>query len=171
MPTDFRQKITQIMLKINEPNASMSPMSSQKVDPTALAGYVRRTLDAKGMETSEVQERARRLGWEIHQSYVSRIVSGKAGHLTVPKLQALAAGLGVSEDEIFAIARGIEKPTSYTSTEFYVLYERASLLRDRWHSELIQQMVSMINRKAEEFLEEEAGDPPRDNGRVASGSS
>jgi transcriptional regulator with XRE-family HTH domain len=45
-------------------------------------------------------------GWKITDAYVGSIINGRAKNLSVEKLQALARGLGVNEDEIFRVARG-----------------------------------------------------------------
>jgi transcriptional regulator with XRE-family HTH domain len=45
-------------------------------------------------------------GWKITDAYVGSIINGRARNLSVEKLQALARGLGVDEDEIFRVARG-----------------------------------------------------------------
>jgi transcriptional regulator with XRE-family HTH domain len=68
--------------------------------------YIRRVMREKNLSIAEVERRA---GGEISDSYVHGIMSGKVkGSLTVSKLKALAHGLGVNEDEIFAVARGLQ---------------------------------------------------------------
>ena len=73
-----------------------------------LAEYVKRVRAEKGLSLTDVQKRS---GNQIANSYVSRIENGIADSdgVTTKKLQALAKGLGISEDEIFAVARG-KKP-------------------------------------------------------------
>jgi transcriptional regulator with XRE-family HTH domain len=60
----------------------------------------------KGFSLLDVQRHSRN---QIAGSYVSRIENGIADPegVTPKKLQALAKGLQVSEDEIFAVARGL----------------------------------------------------------------
>lgn len=71
--------------------------------------YVRRVLKEKGLTVADVQRRA---GGEISKGYVCDISNGKVRSLTVHKLKALARGLGVLEEEIFAVARGAAPPNS-----------------------------------------------------------
>jgi len=70
-----------------------------------LAGYVKRIRDAKGLTVQKVAERSR---GGIAQAYVSKIENGGVKNVSPEKLKALAKGLGVPEDELFRIARGIK---------------------------------------------------------------
>ncbi len=60
-----------------------------------------------------------RRGNKIASSYVSRIENGVADPtgITPKKLSALALGLGVPEEEIFAIARGLVPPVDENTPE------------------------------------------------------
>lgn len=71
----------------------------------SLAGYVQRVRNEKGFSLTDVQRNSRN---QIASSYVWKIENkvADADGVTPKKLQALALGLQVSEDEIFAIARG-----------------------------------------------------------------
>src|SRR5215469_7787870 len=73
------------------------------MDKETLAEYVTRIMEQKGLGPLEVQERSE---GQITDSYVGSIKSGKQKNPTVSKLQALAKGLDVDEDELFLIARG-----------------------------------------------------------------
>lgn len=70
-----------------------------------LADYLRRMRNDKGLSLRDVEVKS---GGRISKGYVGQIenrtVLGQS--VTPQKLQALAVGLGVSEDEIFAVARG-----------------------------------------------------------------
>lgn len=70
----------------------------------SLPDYVKRVMAEKGLKPIDVQARSDK---KIADAYVAKIVSGKAKYPSVVKLQALAAGLGVDEDELFYVARGI----------------------------------------------------------------
>ena len=69
----------------------------------ALSDFVRRIRSEKNLSLMNVN---RRSGGHIAGSYVSRIENGYILNVTPKKLRALAKGLGVSEDEVFAMARG-----------------------------------------------------------------
>lgn len=73
-----------------------------------LGDFVRRVRTEKRLSLAEVQVKAKRAGHEIGTTHINRIENGfiEAGSVTPKKLIALAAGLGVSEDEIFDVVRG-----------------------------------------------------------------
>lgn len=74
-----------------------------KQRPESLADYVRRVRNEKRLSLSEIQRNSQN---GINSSYVSRIENGLIRNVTPEKLRALSRGLGVSEDEIFDVARG-----------------------------------------------------------------
>jgi transcriptional regulator with XRE-family HTH domain len=72
-------------------------------EPETLADFVQRIRAEKRLSLSDVE---RQSGGQITDGYVSRIENGYILNVTPKKLVALAKGLGVSEDEVFAVARG-----------------------------------------------------------------
>lgn len=68
-----------------------------------LESYVRRIMNAKNLKPGDVQRRSK---GGVSDSYIGSILSGQARNLTVEKLKSLAKGLGVDEDELFAVVRG-----------------------------------------------------------------
>lgn len=68
-----------------------------------LGDYVRRVINEKGLNYREV---ARRSGGAISHATVGYIVNNGSVDVRRETLQALAVGLGVSEDELYAVARG-----------------------------------------------------------------
>lgn len=78
--------------------------------PEDLADYVKRTRKEKELSLNDVVRRAKERGHRISNGYVSQIENRYYISLTTGKLAALAAGLGVPEEEIYAVARG--KPIS-----------------------------------------------------------
>jgi transcriptional regulator with XRE-family HTH domain len=97
-----------------------------------LTQYVARLLKEKRLSRRDVQVMS---GWKITDAYVGSIINGRARNLSVEKLQALARGLGVDEDEIFRVARG--------AVDSGPVDNRA---RDPWHSvrflRLMERVVS-----------------------------
>jgi transcriptional regulator with XRE-family HTH domain len=83
--------------------AGLNSRAEEKAAMENLGPYVRRMLREKGLTLSDVTRRA---GGEISRGYVCEISRGHLSSPTVRKLQALARGLDVAEDEIFAVARG-----------------------------------------------------------------
>ena len=80
-----------------------------------LSDYVRRIMSEKRLTLREV---ARRSGSNITQGYVGGIVQGIHTNPSVEKLKALAAGLGVDENEAFRVARGLA-PRQPSSAEAF----------------------------------------------------
>lgn len=68
-----------------------------------LADYIRRIINEKDLTLREIEERS---GGAITHGYISKILSRAVTNLSVEKLQALAKGLGISEEVVFAVARG-----------------------------------------------------------------
>lgn len=85
-----------------------------------LADFVRRTRNEKGLSTPDVE---RLSNFSITDGYVSRIENDGVKNVSPEKLSALAKGLGVTEEEVFAVARG-KIPNKQLVTE-----ERFELLR------------------------------------------
>jgi transcriptional regulator with XRE-family HTH domain len=69
----------------------------------SLADYVRRIRNEKGLSLSDVR---RASGNRIANSHISRIENGEVKGVGVEKLTALAKGLGIPGEELFAVARG-----------------------------------------------------------------
>lgn len=69
-----------------------------------LSEYVRDVVNKKGLSSGDVQKRSRN---KISFGYVNDIINERTTNPSVEKLQALALGLGVPEDELFRVARGL----------------------------------------------------------------
>ncbi len=78
----------------------------EDTEKTNLSEYVRQVMSEENISQRHLVERAQRCGFKITQSYISQIISGAATNVTVEKLQALAAALNRSEEELFDKARG-----------------------------------------------------------------
>jgi transcriptional regulator with XRE-family HTH domain len=83
----------------------MTGKKRQEKSQEDLADYVRRIRKEKGLSLKDVEEQS---GRRISKGYISYYINP-----TRDKLIALALGLGVTEDEIFDIARG--KPAAEES--------------------------------------------------------
>lgn len=116
-------------------------------DQETLDIYVRRILKEKGLSLSDVERRA---GGGISDSYICGIVNGHFGSLTVVKLKSLAHGLGVPEDEIFAVARGIpiQDSSEYMESEFASLFSKFKALSEKDKKE-VASLLEMIDREIE----------------------
>jgi len=112
--------------------------------PETLADYVRRVrVNEKKFSLSEVERNSNN---QIDGSYVSRIENGLVKNVTPEKLQALAKGLQVPEEEIFAVARGksLTEPESFDS-EVAVLFAGYNELSDEDKKELLASIRLIAN--------------------------
>jgi len=71
-----------------------------------LADYVKRIRNSARLSLLDVERQSAHSGYKIAGSYVSRIENGVARNPSKDKLIGLAKGLGVPEEELFAVARG-----------------------------------------------------------------
>jgi len=82
----------------------------------SLADYVRRVRLAKGLSCADVEKQSARGGKKIAGGYVNRIENGLAKRVSPDRLQALARGLDVPVDEIWATVSG-QVPSDSTKAE------------------------------------------------------
>jgi transcriptional regulator with XRE-family HTH domain len=120
-----------------------------------LSDYVRRVISEKGLNYREV---SRRSGGVISHATVGDIVNGVSKDVRTATLSALARGLGVSEDEIFAIARG-KKLEPMSPKDFYSALEALGV--EQFHAyggvanltaEDQQEIIAMIEAMIEQKL-------------------
>ncbi len=71
-----------------------------------LSQYVKRVMGEKKLSLRDVQKGS---GDRITQGYVGAIVKGAYANPSIQKLKALARGLGVDEEEVFQVARGVTR--------------------------------------------------------------
>ena len=102
----------------------------------SLNKYVRRVLKEKGLSYADVEERS---GGAISDSYIGNIVTGSVGSVTVGKLKALARGLDVTEEEIFAVARGSSPGDvrDFQKSRFALLFEKYKKLAGEDQTEML----------------------------------
>jgi transcriptional regulator with XRE-family HTH domain len=93
-----------------------------------LADYVRRIRNEKGLSLSDVR---RASGNRIANSHISRIENGEVKGVGVEKLTALAKGLGLPGEELFAVARGTIPTNKGDADEMTLLFCFRELSRDQ----------------------------------------
>jgi transcriptional regulator with XRE-family HTH domain len=122
-------------------------MAKKKED---LADYVRRMLKEKSLTTRQVEDRAKRKGKRIAHSYISRIISRTATNLSVDKLKALAAGLGVREKEVFErlYNEPLETEPDYQESDFAMLFSKYDQLSEQDKKE-VRTLIKTIDRELE----------------------
>lgn len=123
-----------------------------KLKQETLAEYVTRIIREKNLKHHEVKEIS---GGAITDGYVRGIMTGKARNPSVDKLKALARGLGVSEDEIFKVARGLpferEDPEQQSNYRVIVNLMSASL-KNRALTELLAEAAKLSLESQEEAV-------------------
>jgi transcriptional regulator with XRE-family HTH domain len=76
-----------------------------------IGNYLSKVMSDKGLSTYDVE---RKSGNEINQSYVNKIKNGLIENPSPDKIAALAKGLGIPEEELFNIVRGVSaEPSSF----------------------------------------------------------
>jgi transcriptional regulator with XRE-family HTH domain len=120
----------------------------------SLSDYVRRVISEKGLNYREV---ARRSGGAFSHATVGYIINGVTKDVGTETLRGLAKGLGVSEDEIFAVARGKSlepmSPTDFYSAlqamgvEQFHAFGGVENLTDDDQQEIIAMIGTMIEQK------------------------
>ncbi|MGH9840071.1 MAG: helix-turn-helix domain-containing protein [Blastocatellia bacterium] len=116
------------------------------IEQETLAQFVRRNLREKGLSYAGVQRRA---GGAISKGYICDIGNGLEVSLTVKKLQALARGLDVPEDEIFTIARGAAfNQRNLDTSRFALMYFRYHRLPEE-DRQAVDLLLDAVDREIE----------------------
>lgn len=108
-----------------------------------LAEYVTRVRAESGLSLKEVEHRS---GGRISSGYVSQIENSFALNPSTKKLRALAAVLRVSEDEMFAAARGTVEPEGFREGRLWELYEAIEEIDKKTHRQLVDEMLDGVIR-------------------------
>ncbi|HEY3136597.1 MAG TPA: hypothetical protein VGL29_11275 [Blastocatellia bacterium] len=123
--------------------------------PETLAGYVTRIINEKGLKHQEVRKLS---GGKITDGYVRAIMTGTADNLSVAKLKALARGLGVPEDDIFKVARGLSLDADRKNEEQQqprystIVNLMSASLKNRTLAELLSEVERLPLESQEEAL-------------------
>ena len=97
----------------------------------SLGAFVRRIRTEKNMSCQDVSKRSARKGKRIAGSYVNRIENDPDLSPSADRLKALADGLGVPVDEVFARAVGVTPLSERDSDEVLFLTKFRKLSRRR----------------------------------------
>lgn len=128
-----------------------------------LADFVRRVANEKGLSFREV---ARRGG--LSGPAISDIVSGKTQQVKASTISAIARGLGVSEEEVFAIYRG-KSPSDdpeYKNWQYAALFDDAKRLTPEQMTKF-ETIMEIARREVARMIEEQAHEPPRKKSKRA----
>jgi transcriptional regulator with XRE-family HTH domain len=88
--TEFRSRALTLMAK----------------NPESLGDFIRRVRTEKGLSLADVERESARHGRRIAGSYVNRIENGVSNRPTADRLEAIARGLRIPVEELFAHATG-----------------------------------------------------------------
>jgi transcriptional regulator with XRE-family HTH domain len=118
--------------------------------PEKLSAFVRRLIHEKDLTHAEVAARSRHL---ITDGYIRDIISEKTTNPSVAKLKALARGLGVNEDEVFDVARGVDPSKRGHHSDWFLdnLLKKFSDLQTSDKNELMP-TLKMLDREVDERL-------------------
>jgi transcriptional regulator with XRE-family HTH domain len=117
----------------------MTESSSQ-----SLSYYVRRLLAEKSLSLADVELRA---SGKISDSRIAGLAAGDCDNLRYETLRALAKGLGIAEERLFAVAIGMENP-EVQEYDFLVLYRKYTDLSSADRQE-IDGLLALLHREIE----------------------
>lgn len=123
----------------------LSGVNNGRAEHEDLADFSKRVRHEKDLSQRDVEVKS---GGGISKGYIGQIENRTVlGHSVTPqKLQALAKGLGVSDDEIFAVARGKSLSGAQAfDSEIAVLFNGFDELTDEDKLELLATVKMLAN--------------------------
>ncbi len=130
-----------------ERNDSFVPPAWAASGKEGLSRYVRRLLAEKSLSLADVELRA---NGKISDSRIAGLIAGDCDNLRCETLRALAKGLGVAEERLFAVAIGA--PVSEVQEyDFLVLYGKYKGLGEAEQRE-IDGLLMLLHREIERLL-------------------
>lgn len=148
-------------------NSKFTSVNSKSAE--TLPDYVRRIRMEKRLSTVDVERQSSN---RISDSYITRIENGYVKNVSPEKLKALAKGLGVSEDEVFAVARGKDPKgdPDFKKWKFAALFDEAEQLTPEQMAKF-EILMEMARREVQRMLQEQAEqEPPRKPRRLPEGA-
>lgn len=119
---------------------------AERAEPESLSRFVRRLLDERRLALYDVELRA---AGEITDGHVANILAGDTSNLRIQTLEALARGLGVAEERLFAIARGLSGDYEFRESDFIALFRRHGTLSETDRAET-DALLEMVGREIEQ---------------------
>jgi transcriptional regulator with XRE-family HTH domain len=121
------------------------------VEKESLSQYAARLIKEKGISASDVELRA---GGEISYSHIAGILAGDVENLRFETLRAIARGLGVAEERLFAIAIGSAMP-DLQECDFALLYRKYAILSGE-DKEQSTYLLELLQREIERMRQRES---------------
>lgn len=113
--------------------------------------YVNRVMTESELTHRAVALRAQTLGHKISAGYVHNIASGQIDNPSVQLVQALSAGLGRPEEEVFLVFRGKQLTEDYKDSLFAALWNEYKALSGSDQREL-RVVLQMLQREIQRRL-------------------
>jgi transcriptional regulator with XRE-family HTH domain len=145
------------------PNVKRSKQIVVSAQLQALSEFVRAVMNEKGLNYRQVAERS---GGLISHTTVFDVVNLRSKDVKATTLRGLAKGLGVSDDEIFSVARG-KSPTDdpeYKNWKYATLFDNAKQLTPEQMVKF-ENIMEIAQREVDRMLQEKANEPPRKKGK------
>jgi transcriptional regulator with XRE-family HTH domain len=118
----------------------------------SLCHYVRRLLAEKSLSLADVELRA---SGKISDSRIAGLAAGDCDNLRCETLRALARGLGIAEERLFAVAIGMEN-AEVQEYDFLVLYRKYNDLCSADKQET-DGLLALLHREIERLRTRTAG--------------
>jgi len=147
------------------PNVKCSKQNVVSAQLQALSEFVRATMNEKGLNFRQVAERS---GGLVSHTTVFDVVNLRSKDVKASTLRGLAKGLGVPEEEVFAVAQG-NSPTNnpeYKNWRYAALFDDAQKLTPEQMTKF-ETIMEIARREVERMLQEQANDSPRKKSKKA----
>ena len=108
----------------------VEPIRMANRSPEPLGDFISRIRNKKGLSCADVSKQSARFGKPISASYVNRIENNQIKNPSADRLMALAHGLDIPAEDLFARATGLVAPGSQ-SEELHLVTRFRELSADR----------------------------------------
>ena len=115
----------------------------------SLGDFIQRLRKERRLSLNDVVARS---GGMVSNAQVSKIENGIIQNPSLPKLKAIAKGLGVSADELLAVARGSLSETEQAEFEkslYFMLFEKSKTASPE-KKKFINKILQMIDRELDD---------------------
>ena len=144
-----------MLIKRTAENINLPGVARKHTYQEDLADYVRRVMKEKELTHRQVETQSKRDGSQgIAHSYISKIISRSVSNLSTEKLKALAKGLQVSEDEVFARARGQKPDPIAESNKLLEAAHKFDALPELKRP-AVEPLIDILNRELDRLAREE----------------
>lgn len=112
-----------------------------------LGKFIAEVMDRFSLTSYDVEARS---GGEIKQSWLIKVKNGLIKSPSAPKMKPLAKGLGVTEEELFAVVRGVSPDTNKIDNEEFqkmsLKFDRLPVEKKEKAREVIEMLDSYLDK-------------------------